>query len=244
MNDFNDIKEYKDIKYINGIETVKKGMANGLAIQIEHDDSGEIIPLTEEQRQSIIDNAAKAFGEFLDALGCDWRNDPNSNNTPQRVAKAYVNDLWEGRFSAPPVVTTFPSDGYDGMVYEGNIPITSMCSHHHQTILGKAYVAYVPNSQGRVVGLSKINRIVEYFSRRGAIQEQLTKGIHDALIKILDKPQGVAVYIKATHNCVACRGVKHHGADMQTAKLSGFFKEDPKARAEFYNFVTNSNSNN
>ena len=155
-----------------------------------------------------------------------------------RVAKAYVNDLWKGRYEQAPDITTFPADGYDGIVFEGGIPLTSMCSHHHQTITGKVNVAYIPGPDARVVGLSKLNRIIEHFGRRGAIQEQLTMAIHNAVDSIIDKNQGVAVMISATHNCVKCRGVKHEGAVMKTSKLSGIFKEDEKARSEFYQFLT------
>ena len=91
------------------IELVKQGFANGVAYET---------PLDEYQKNDMIQKAAEKFGEFLDALKCDWRNDPNSNDTPKRVAKAYVNDLWAGRYNGSPNITAFPSDGYDGMVFE------------------------------------------------------------------------------------------------------------------------------
>ena len=207
------------------IELVKAGYANGAA---------EGRPLTEEEKLEMIADAEEAFGKFLDALKVNWREDPNSDKTPYRVAKAYVNDLWAGRYEAPPAITTFPSDGYDGMVFEGGIPLTSMCSHHHQTIMGVVHVAYIPGKDSHVIGLSKLNRLVEHFGRRGAIQEQLTVAIHNAVDKICEGNIGVAVMIDATHNCVSCRGVKHHGASMQTAKLSGCFLNEEAARAEFY----------
>lgn len=207
------------------LELVQVGFANGVAPGF---------PLTEKEKDSMIENAAEAYGKFLDALGCDWRNDPNSADTPRRVAKAYVRDLWKGRYDAMTDITAFPSDGYNGIVQESNIPVTSMCSHHHQTIGGRVSIAYVPSENGKVVGLSKLNRIVEHFGRRGAIQEQLTVAIHNAIDKICEGNLGVAVMIDATHNCVSCRGVKHHGASMQTAKLSGCFLEEDAARAEFY----------
>jgi len=112
-----------------------------------------------------------------------------------------------------------------------------MCSHHHQTINGLSHIAYVPTLESRVVGLSKLNRIVEHFSRRGAIQEQLTVAIHNAVDKICEGNIGVAVMIEATHNCVSCRGVKHQGASMKTSKLSGCFLVEDAARAEFYEFI-------
>ena len=219
-------------KYIKGTELVKAGFANGISLQLA--EKGEGGKLSKEEKQVIIDNAAAAYARFLEALGCDWQNDPNSEDTPMRVAKAYVNDLWAGRFEPLTKITAFPSDGYDGIVQESNIPVTSMCSHHHQTIGGKVSIAYVPSKDGKVVGLSKLNRIVEHFGRRGAIQEQLTVAIHNAVDKICEGNVGVAVMIDATHNCVSCRGVKHHGASMQTAKLSGCFLNESSARAEFY----------
>ena len=145
-----------------------------------------------------------------------------------------MNDLFAGRYEPLDKITAFPSDGYDGIVQESNIPVTSMCSHHHQTIQGLVSIAYVPSKNGKVVGLSKLNRIVEHFGRRGAIQEQLTVAIHNAVDKICEGNLGVAVSVSATHNCVSCRGVKHQGASMQTAKLSGCFLEEDSARAEFY----------
>jgi len=207
------------------LELVKEGYANGVAPGF---------PLNEDQKWEMVDNAAEAYGKFLDALGCDWKNDPNSSDTPRRVAKAYVFDLWKGRYEEMSKITAFPSDGYDGIVQESNIPVESMCSHHHQRIGGKVSIAYVPSKDGKVIGLSKLNRIVDLFGRRGAIQEQLTVAIHNAIDKICEGNIGVAVMIDATHNCVSCRGVKHQGASMQTAKLSGCFLNEEAARAEFY----------
>jgi len=223
-------------KFIEGTELVQAGFANGISTQLaaKQEKEGPEARLTEKEKQKIINKASKHFGDFLTALGVDWENDPNSSDTPNRVAKAYVNDLFAGRYNPLDKVTAFPSDGYDGIVQESNIPVTSMCSHHHQTIQGKVSIAYIASETGKVVGLSKLNRIVEQFGRRGAIQEQLTVAIHNAVDKICEGNLGVAVMIDATHNCVSCRGVKHSGASMQTAKLSGCFLNEDSAKAEFY----------
>jgi len=223
-------------KFIEGTELVQAGFANGISSQLakKQETDGPEARLSSEEKQVIIDNAAKAYADFLTALGCDYANDPNSSDTPMRVAKAYVNDLWAGRYEPLSKITAFPSDGYDGIVQESNIPVQSMCSHHHQTIGGKVSIAYIASSDGKVVGLSKLNRIVEQFGRRGAIQEQLTVAIHNAVDKICEGNLGVAVLISATHNCVSCRGVKHQGASMQTAKLTGAFLDEDSAKAEFY----------
>ncbi len=208
------------------IESVMPGFANGISLQLAEKGS-----LTKADLDEIIENASKAYGLFLDALGVNWKEDPNSMETPKRVAKAYVKDLWKGRYELLDDVTSFPSDGYSGIILERDIPIVSMCSHHHQAILGKAHIAYIPGNEGRVIGLSKLNRIVEHFSRRGAIQEQLTKAIHNAVNKVVEGAQGVMVIIHSYHNCVSCRGVKHFGASMVTSEVSGVF-EDHKRTAK------------
>lgn len=218
--------ENKRKKTHTDLECVEMGFANGVAPGF---------PLTENEKWDMVDNAEKAYGEFLDALGCNWREDPNSSDTPRRVAKAYVFDLWKGRYEAMSDITSFPSDGYDGIVIERNIPLTSMCSHHHQTIGGVVHIGYIVGENGSVIGLSKLNRIVELFGRRGAIQEQLTSAIHNAVDKICENNRGVIVTIVATHNCVSCRGVKHQGASMITTKAKGVFMDNEnQARKEFF----------
>ena len=220
------MSENKRRKIHEELEVVKVGYANGVA---------EGFPFTNIEKKAMIDNAEEAYGKFLDALKCDWREDPNSMETPRRVAKAYVNDLWEGRYTAMSPITSFPSDGYDGIIIERNIPLTSMCSHHHQTIGGVVHIGYIAGEGGQVIGLSKLNRIVELFGRRGAIQEQLTSAIHNAVDKITENNKGVIVTIVGTHNCVSCRGVKHQGAAMITTKASGVFRKNKNlARKEFF----------
>jgi GTP cyclohydrolase I len=221
--------ENKRRKSHTDLESVPVGYANGVAPGF---------PFTDREKQKMIKVAAKHYAKFLTALGCDWENDPNSMETPMRVAKAYVNDLWEGRYTAMSEITSFPSDGYDGIVIERNIPITSMCSHHHQTIQGVVHIGYVVGKEGRVIGLSKLNRIVELFGRRGAIQEQLTAAIHNAVDKICENNKGVIVTVVATHSCVSCRGVKHQGASMVTTKANGVFMDDTnQARKEFFDSI-------
>ena len=218
--------ENKRRKKHEEIECVPQGMANGVAPGF---------PLTEKEKLSMVDEAEEAFGKFLDALKVDWRNDPNSMETPRRVAKAYVYDLFKGRYDKFTEITSFPSDGYDGIIIERNIALTSMCSHHHQTIRGVVHIGYVAGGKGQVIGLSKLNRIVEHFGRRGAIQEQLTTAIHQAVDKVCEGNKGVIVTAVATHNCVSCRGIKHQGAAMVTTKASGVFMEnDNLVRKEFF----------
>jgi len=207
------------------LETAQPGFANGISIQLNNVlNRGDHRSLNHQEKLIIIENAEKAYGDFLTALGVNWQEDPNSMETPRRVAKAYVLDLWKGRYELPTDITAFPSDGYKGIVLERDIPIVSMCSHHHQAILGKAHVAYIPGDDGKVVGLSKLNRIVEHFARRGAIQEQLTVAIHNA-IQAVAETENVMVVVHSYHNCVSCRGVKHFGASMVTSEVSGVFAD-------------------
>tara|TARA_R110000868_G_scaffold138335_2_gene352370 strand:- start:2411 stop:3151 length:741 start_codon:yes stop_codon:yes gene_type:complete len=196
------------------------------------------LPRTEDERKAIIVRAAKAYEAYLDALCFDWRIDPNSANTPMRVAKAFVNEIASGCYSEPPRITAFENvDKYTGMVFQGGIPVKSLCSHHHLPFVGKAHVAYIPSPDGKVIGLSKLNRIVEFYARRPQIQEGLTSQIHKAINNTCEGNIGVAVMISATHTCACLRGVNHDGACMKTSDLSGAFLEKAPVREEFYSFV-------
>jgi GTP cyclohydrolase I len=193
--------------------------------------------LKEWEKDEMIQEAAEYYGRYMTALGFDWKNDPNSSDTPERVARAFVNDLAQGVYSKPPKITAFDNvDGYDGMVFQGNIKLHSLCSHHHLPFVGKAHVAYLPTSEGKVIGLSKLNRIVEFYSRRPQVQENLTMQIHDHINDVCENNIGVAVMIEANHMCTCVRGVKHNSI-MKTAKLSGKFKDTDRAREEFYDFI-------
>ncbi|WP_437616023.1 GTP cyclohydrolase I [Sorangium sp. So ce834] len=222
------------------LEVAPPGHADGISTYLAKKRSthGADASLTEQELSAIVERAAISFGEFLTALGVDWKSDPNSADTPKRVATAYVFDLWKGRYQPMAQITTFPADNYSGHIFEGGIALNSMCSHHHQAIVGHVHVAYVPGANGRVLGLSKLNRIVEHFGRRALIQERLTVSIHNGIDKVCEGNEGVAVLVDAVHNCVRCRGVRHHDSRMKTHMFSGLFS-DPAgpARAEFYELI-------
>ena len=194
--------------------------------------------LTEGEKRIMINNAAVHYGRYMTALGFDWKEDPNSSDTPMRVAKAFVNDLAKGVYCEPPKIPAFDNiNEYDGIVFQGNIKLHSFCSHHHLPFIGYAHVAYIPTSKGKVVGLSKLNRIVEFYARRPQVQENLTMQIHDHINKVCTENIGAAVVVEANHMCACVRGVKHD-ATMKTSKLSGVFMDnDNLARQEFYNFI-------
>ena len=172
------------------------------------------------------------FRNIMHTLGLDLSDD-SLIETPKRVAKMYVNEIfWGLDFEAFPKCTTVDNKmKYDEMVVERNINVQSNCEHHFVVIDGLATVAYVPKQ--KVLGLSKINRVVEYFSKRPQIQERLTEQIFHALQFILET-EDVAVMIDAQHFCVKSRGVEDAGSSTITSKLGGGFKSDPAARAEFY----------
>lgn len=225
---------------VEELETAKPGHANGISTQLDClIKSGEHRSLNDEEKQVIILSAAIAYGDFLTALGVDWKNDPNSMETPHRVAKKYVNDMWKGRYNLSTDITAFPSDDYKDIIIERDIPVISMCSHHHENILGKIHIAYIPGPENKVIGLSKLNRLVEHFACRGAIQEQLTVAIHNSVERIAEGNAGVMVVIHATHQCVSCRGVKHQGASMITSKVSGVFSDHTRtAKQEVLTLLT------
>lgn len=197
--------------------------------------------LNAAEKEAMIAEAAKNYAGFMDALKINWKNDPNSKDTPRRVAKSFVNDLASGCYNVAPNITAFENlDKYDGMVFQGNITVNSFCSHHHLPFIGKAHVAYLPGD--KVIGLSKLNRIVEWFATRPQVQENLTMQIHNFIDQICEGNGGVAVKIEANHLCACVRGVKHNST-MMTSKLSGAFKEQDAAREEFYDCVNRLNKN-
>jgi len=187
-------------------------------------------------RKDKIERIEKYFTLIMDTLGLDLSDD-SLNETPKRVAKMYTNEIFYGLdIEAFPKCTTVDNKmKYDEMVVERNVNVQSNCEHHFVVIDGVATVAYIPNK--RVLGLSKINRIVEYFSKRPQIQERLTEQIFHALQYILDT-ENVAVVIDAQHFCVKSRGVEDTGSRTVTSKLGGGFKTDPSVRAEFMRMVT------
>ena len=186
-------------------------------------------------RKDKIELIEKDFAHIMHVLGLDL-NDDSLIETPKRVAKMYVNEIfWGLDYEAFPKCTTVDNKmQYNEMVVERNVNVQSNCEHHFVVIDGLATVAYVPKQ--KVLGLSKINRIVEYFSKRPQIQERLTEQIFHTLQFILDT-EDVAVMIDAQHYCVKSRGVEDTGSSTVTSRLGGGFKTDPAARAEFLNIA-------
>jgi len=186
-------------------------------------------------RTDKIDKIEGHFTEVMKALGLDLTDD-SLTDTPKRVAKMYVNEIfWGLDYEAFPKCTAVDNKmKYDEMVIERNVNVQSNCEHHFVVIDGVATVAYIPNE--KVLGLSKLNRVVEYFAKRPQIQERLTEQVYHALQYILDT-DNIGVIIDAQHYCVKSRGVEDVGSSTITSKLGGCFKEDPAVRQEFMNIV-------
>jgi len=180
-----------------------------------------------------IRDIASHFRTIIELLGLDMA-DPNLVETPERVAKMYL-ELFAGLSEgAEPRVTFFPNEErYTSMVMEKDIPFYSLCSHHFVPFYGHAHVAYIPNES--IVGLSKMARIVEFYARRPQLQERLTEQIATFMAEKLD-PQGVMVVIEARHLCVEMRGVKKPGALTVTSAIRGIFNTKP-VREEFLDLL-------
>ena len=174
-----------------------------------------------------IDAASRAAADFLSALGIDVDRE-EMRETPARMARAYAE-----LFDVPPLrLTTFPNDeGYDELVLARSIPFRTVCEHHLLPFSGLAHVGYLPGE--RIIGLSKLARLVEHFAARPQVQERLTKQVAECLATRLRAP-GVGVVLEAEHSCMTLRGVRAHGAKTVTSTLLGTLRADPRSRAEFF----------
>lgn len=189
--------------------------------------------LSEEQK---IAKITEHFTEIMRTLGLDLSDD-SLKDTPRRVAKMYVREVFSGLDPATfPRLTSIENKlGYNEMVTVKDISVISVCEHHFVTIDGRATISYIPKE--RVVGLSKLNRIAKFFARRPQVQERLTKQIADCLEHVLETDD-VAVCIRAKHYCVVQRGVEDAASETVTSDLRGSFREDARTRAEFFAIAT------
>lgn len=185
----------------------------------------------DQEKMEII---AHHFKAIMETLGLDLTDD-SLKGTPARVAKMYVKEIFSGLDRAnKPAITLFNNSyHYNEMLIEKNITLYSYCEHHFVPIIGKAHVAYIPN--GKVIGLSKINRLVNYYSKRPQVQERLTTQIAFGLKEAL-QTDDVAVRIEATHLCVASRGIQDTQSSTATAVYYGKFQEE-KTKAEFVSLL-------
>ena len=187
---------------------------------------------SDKERGQLIDEATRAFETVLDALLIDRETDPNSRGTARRLAKMYFNEIMAGRYEPAPDATAFPNDSEDR--YEGMLVVRSelrsMCSHHHQPVVGVAYIGII--AAQKLIGLSKYTRIAQWCARRGTLQEELANDIAREIARATDS-ENIGVYIQATHGCCENRGIMAHSSLTQTTVLRGAFKTDPGTKKEF-----------
>ena len=193
--------------------------------------------MTKKSKTIDTERIIKAVKEILIAVGEDTERE-GLKKTPERVARMYA-ELLSGMHEDPKkhLQSTF-TENYDEIVLLRDIPFYSICEHHLMPFIGSAHVAYLPT--GRVLGISKLARIVDCFARRLQTQERLTFQIADFLMESL-KSQGVAVIIESSHSCMTIRGIKKPGSVMVTSALRGLFRRDPKSRNEVLSLMHSSN---
>lgn len=192
--------------------------------------------LEEGDKQKLIDELVPSFEAVLQGLVIDVENDPNSKDTPRRLAKMYINEIMSGRYNDMPNPNSFPNyveGGYEGMLVVRS-ELKSMCSHHHQPVSGLAYIGLIAGD--KLLGLSKYTRIAQWCARRGTLQEELNVMIANEIQRQCET-EHVGVYIQATHGCCENRGIMAHSSLTQTTVLRGGFKE-PDLKKEFFDNIT------
>jgi GTP cyclohydrolase I len=183
-------------------------------------------------RERLLQETTAAFELVLDSLLIDRETDPNSRGTARRLAKMYFNEIMAGRYDPAPDCTAFPNDSddrYEGMLVVRS-EIRSMCSHHHQPVVGVAYIGIL--AAQKLIGLSKYTRIAQWCARRGTLQEELCNDIAREIMRATDS-KDVAVHIGAEHGCCTNRGIMATSSLTQTTVLHGVFRTDPGVKKEF-----------
>lgn len=217
----------------NGVLVYKKEkvVATKRQDRIEHPLTDNAFRLSDEEKISQIEDH---FREIMNIMGLDLRDD-SLKETPKRVAKMFIQEIFKGlNPENKPAITLFENKyGYKRMLVEKNIRVQSTCEHHFLPILGVAHIAYI--SSGKVIGLSKLNRIVEHYARRPQVQERMTIQIAEELKQVLET-EDVAVYVDARHLCVEARGVQHSGCSTVTSEFSGKFLNE-NVQQEFYRAI-------
>lgn len=196
--------------------------------------SNENRVLSEKEKAKILKKLEKQFKGILETMLFDT-SDENLIDTPRRIAKAWFSELLVGRYSDEPKVTVFENvDKVSQMVTLKDIEVKSMCSHHFMPFVGKCHISYIPGE--KIIGISKLARIVEFFARRAQLQELLTKQIADYIVEKIN-PLGVAVYISATHTCMTLRGANQPlNTELVTSEVRGTF-EETTCRNEFLKII-------
>ena len=187
----------------------------------------------------LLDEVTVKMQGVLDSLVIDTERDHNTGSTARRVAKMYVNEVFNGRYVQPPTITEFPNVGHlNELMIVGPITVRSACSHHFCPVIGKIWIGVLPNEHTNVIGLSKYARLAEWVMGRPQIQEEAVVQLAD-LIQEKTQPDGLAIVMEASHYCMAWRGVKDMDSRMINSVMRGTFLKDPNLRREFLSLIPN-----
>ena len=185
----------------------------------------------------LLDEVESKMKGVLSSMVIDTENDHNTDNTARRVAKMYVNEVFNGRFVKAPTITEFPNaEHLNELMIVGPITVRSACSHHFCPVIGKIWIGVMPNEHTNVIGLSKYARLAEWVMGRPQIQEEAVVQLAD-LIQVKTQPDGLAIVMEASHYCMAWRGVKDMDSKMINSVMRGVFLKDPNLRREFLSLI-------
>ena len=190
-----------------------------------------------EEKDELLNEVATKMRAVLDSLVIDTENDHNTHDTARRVAKMYLNEVFQGRYAPIPPITEFPNAAsLNELMIVGPITIRSACSHHFCPIMGRLWVGLIPNQHSNLIGLSKYSRLAEWIMSRPQIQEEAITQMAELLMKKV-KPDGLAVVMEADHYCMHWRGVKDTATKMTNSVMRGSFLKDPALRREFLSLI-------
>ena len=185
----------------------------------------------------MLDEVELKMKTVLDSLVIDTQNDHNTNNTARRVAKMYLQEVFNGRYVAAPTITEFPNaEHLNELMIVGPITVRSACSHHLCPVIGQVYIGLMPNEHTNVIGLSKFARLAEWIMARPQIQEEAVVQLAD-LIQEKTQPDGLAIVMEASHFCMGWRGIKDTESKMINSVMRGVFLKDPNLRREFLTLI-------
>jgi GTP cyclohydrolase IA len=186
----------------------------------------------------LLEEVATKMRGVLESLVIDIDNDHNTQDTARRVAKMYLNEVFQGRYRPAPPVTEFPNvTGLNELMIVGPITVRSACSHHFCPIMGRLWIGLMPNQHSNLIGLSKYARLADWILSRPQIQEEAITQIAELLVDLV-KPDGLAVVMEADHFCMHWRGVKDTGSKMTNSVMRGSFLKDPALRREFLSLIS------
>jgi GTP cyclohydrolase IA len=189
------------------------------------------------EHEALLDEVAEKMKGVLDSLVIDTESDHNTHESARRVAKMYLNEVFRGRYVAPPPVTEFPNaSNLNELMIVGPITVRSACSHHFCPIMGRIWIGLMPNQHSNLIGLSKYARLADWIMSRPQIQEEAISQLAELLMDMV-KPDGLAIVMEADHFCMHWRGVKDTSSKMVNSIMRGSFLKDPSLRREFLSLI-------